>query len=149
MEDCWSFICCLSWKLGSSSKCILSLFYRYYFGRCSSEPPGLVPLPYSQGRSTRYSDSLHNFFVTIPKCYKDVYVNSFFPLTAKLWNSLPVEFFLKRKSDMNNSFRVISIIISIVKFNIIKIHTKNTHSIISKYGITRIFIKMEYIITCI
>ena len=25
--------------------------------------------------------------------YKDVYVNSFFPRTAKLWNSLPIECF--------------------------------------------------------
>ena len=39
----------------------LSLFYRYYFGRCSSEMAQLVPLPYSQGRS-----------VTIPRCCKDV-----------------------------------------------------------------------------
>ena len=52
----------------------LSLFYRYYFGRCSSELTQLVPLPYSRGRSTRYSDRLHNFSVTIPRCYKDVYV---------------------------------------------------------------------------
>ena len=27
----------------------LSLFYRYYFGRCSSELAQLVPLPFSQG----------------------------------------------------------------------------------------------------
>ena len=33
----------------------LSVFYRYYFGRCSSELALLVPLPYSQGRSTCYS----------------------------------------------------------------------------------------------
>ena len=39
----------------------LSLFYRYYFGRCSSELAQLVPRPYSRGRSTRYSDSLHDF----------------------------------------------------------------------------------------
>ena len=39
----------------------LSLFYRYYFGRCSSELAQLVPLPYSQGRSTRYTDRLHDF----------------------------------------------------------------------------------------
>ena len=63
----------------------LSLFYRYYFGRCSSELAQLVPLPYSRGRSTRYSDRLHDFSVTIPRCYKDVYVNSFFPHTAWLW----------------------------------------------------------------
>ena len=71
----------------------LSLFYRYYFGRCSSELGQVVLVPFSRGRSTRYSDRLHDFSVTIPKCYKDVYVNSFFPRTAKLWNSLPIECF--------------------------------------------------------
>ena len=71
----------------------LSLFYRYYFGRCSSERAQLVPLPYSRGRATRYSDRLHNFSVIIPRCYKDVYVNSSFPLTASLWDSLPIECF--------------------------------------------------------
>ena len=71
----------------------LSLFYRYYFGRCSAELAELVPLPYSRGRSTHYSDKLHDFSVTIPRCYKDVYVNSFFPRTARLWNSLPIECF--------------------------------------------------------
>ena len=71
----------------------LSHFYRYYFGRYSSELAQLVPLPYSRGRSTRYSDRLHDFSVTVPKCYKDVYVNSFFPRTARLWNFLPIECF--------------------------------------------------------
>ena len=71
----------------------LSIFYRYYFGRCSSEVAQLVPLPFSRGRSTCYSDRLHDFSVILPRCYKDVYVNSFFPRTAKLWNSLPVECF--------------------------------------------------------
>ena len=33
----------------------LSLFYRYYFGRCSSELAHLVPIPYSHSRSTPYS----------------------------------------------------------------------------------------------
>ena len=67
--------------------------YRYYFGRCSSELTELVSLPYSQGRFTHYSDRWHDFSVTIPRCYKDVYVNSFFPHTARLWNSLPIECF--------------------------------------------------------
>ena len=71
----------------------LSLFYRYYFGRCSSKLAQLVPLPFFQGRSTCYSGGLQDFSVTIPRCYKDVYVNSFFPRTAKLWNSLPTECF--------------------------------------------------------
>ena len=71
----------------------LSLFYRYYFGGCSSEQAQLIPLPFSRGRSTRYSDRLHDFSVTIPRCYKDIYVNSFFPRTARLWNSQPIECF--------------------------------------------------------
>ena len=71
----------------------LSLFCRYYFGRCSSELAQLVPLPFSRGRSTRYTDRAHDSSVTIPTCYKDVYVNSLFPRTAKLWNSLPIECF--------------------------------------------------------
>ena len=70
----------------------LSLFYRHYFGRCSSELAQLVPLPFCQGRSTRYSDRLH-FCVTIPRCYKNVYVDSFLPCTSRLWNSLPIECF--------------------------------------------------------
>ena len=50
-------------------------------------------LPYSRERSTLYSDRLHDFSVTVPGCYKNVYVNSFFPCTTKLWNSLPMECF--------------------------------------------------------
>ena len=60
----------------------LSLFGRYYFGRFSCELAQLVPPPYSQGRSTWYSDRLHNF------CHlsKYLYVN-------RLWNYLPIECF--------------------------------------------------------
>ena len=71
----------------------LSLFYRYCFGRCSLELAQLVPLLFSQGGFTRYSDRLHDFSVTISRCYKDLFVNSFFPCTARLWNSLPIECF--------------------------------------------------------
>ena len=45
------------------------------------------------GKSTYYSDILHDVSVTIPKCYKDVYINSFFPRTARLLNLLPIESF--------------------------------------------------------
>ena len=46
----------------------INLFYRYYFGRCSSKWAKLVPLPYFRGRSTCYFDRLHDFSVTIPWC---------------------------------------------------------------------------------
>ena len=54
----------------------------------------LIPVPFSRGRFTPYSDRLHDFSVTIPRCYTDVYVNSFSPGTARLYNSLPIECFL-------------------------------------------------------
>ena len=76
------------WNMAS-----LILFYRYYFGRFSSELAQLVPLPFSREWSTHYSDRLHDFSVTIPRCYKDVCINSFFPHTARHWNSLPIECF--------------------------------------------------------
>ena len=47
----------------------LSLFYSYYFVRCSSELAQLVSLPFSRGRSTRFSDRLHDLSVTIARCY--------------------------------------------------------------------------------
>ena len=50
----------------------LSLFFMYYFGRCSSELAQLVPFPYSRRRSTHYSDTLHEYSVIIPRCYEDV-----------------------------------------------------------------------------
>ena len=68
-------------------------FLQVFFGRCSSELAQMVPLLFSSGRSTCYSDRLHDFSVTISRCYKDVYVNSFFPHTAKLWDSLSIECF--------------------------------------------------------
>ena len=55
----------------------LSFFCRYYFGRSLSELAQLVPLPYSRGGSTCYSDRLHYFSVTTPRCYKDVYNTEF------------------------------------------------------------------------
>ena len=62
----------------------LSLFYRNCFSRCSSELAQLVPLSYFFGRSPVYSDRLHDFSITIPRCCKDVYFNSFFPRTTRL-----------------------------------------------------------------
>ena len=71
----------------------VNIFCGYYFGTRSSELGQLVPIPFSRMRSTRYSDRLHEFSVTTPKCYKDVYINSFFPWIARIWNSLHRELF--------------------------------------------------------
>ena len=53
----------------------------------------LFSIHFSWRRSTRCSDRLNDFSVTIPRCYKDVYVNSFFPPIARLWDSRPKEWF--------------------------------------------------------
>ena len=71
----------------------LSLFYSYFFGKCSNKLPQLVLLPFPRERSSCYSDSLHDFSATISRCYKDVYVNSFFPCKARFRNSLLIECF--------------------------------------------------------
>ena len=72
----------------------LSLLYRSYFVRYSSGVAKLVPLCRSRGVSTCYFNSLHDFSVTIPICYKDVYINSFFLRTSIPYKCLPAEYFL-------------------------------------------------------
>ena len=95
MQDCFpSFAAFLEPVAHRRNVASLSLFYRYYCGRCLSELAQLIPLLYSCGSSTRYSDRLHDSSVTTPRCYKDVYVNSFFARIARLWNSLPTGCFL-------------------------------------------------------
>ena len=43
---------------------------------------------------------LHEYSGTIPRCYNDVY--SFFPCTARLWDSLPLECFPLTYDDLNS-----------------------------------------------
>ena len=62
-------------------------------------------------------------------------LNSFFKCFMFFKFNLP-----SQKSDMNNSFSVIHIIISIINFNIIMIYIKNTLFITRKYGTTTNFI---------
>ena len=68
----------------------LSLFYRYYFSRCSSEPAQLVLLHYSRGSSTLILIDCMIF----PSSFLDVTRMSM--STASFlahWNFLPVECF--------------------------------------------------------
>lgn len=72
----------------------VSLFYRYYNGRCSREIRGLVPDNHIFLRGTRTSRRAHPFVVDCPvnrtMHYRE---NSFFARTARLWNDLPAEVF--------------------------------------------------------
>ena len=84
--------------MGLSSKCSqLKSFYKYYFGRYSFEQAELVPvliLVGALGASLAILLDCIIFFISIPRCFKDIYVNSLFPGAATLSNSLPVECFL-------------------------------------------------------
>ena len=55
----------------------------------------LFPPTYSRGRSTPYSSSSHDLYVTIPRFFEGVYVNSFFPQSLRLFylDFLPAERF--------------------------------------------------------
>ena len=67
----------------------LSFFYRYYFGRYSSELAQLVPLPYSRGRSTCYFLIFLSSFLDVKRMSTPI--GSF--LAQLDWNSLPIEWF--------------------------------------------------------
>ena len=88
-----SFFWKLDWALTLSLLLKLPSGKVVYFGRYLSELAQRVPLLYSRGSFTCYSDRFHDFTVTIPRCYKDAYVNSFFRCTVRPWNSLTIECF--------------------------------------------------------
>ena len=71
-----------------------------------SELAQLVSLPFSQNRATCYFDRLHDFSVAILRCFKDVYINSFFPCSARLWNFLSIERFSLTYNLKGFNFRI-------------------------------------------
>ena len=72
---------------------ILRLFDRYWFAA------EMVFLSYSRGKSTRYSDRLHDFSFTVHICLKDFYSNTFFPRISRLRYFSTVKCFLS--NDLN------------------------------------------------
>ena len=104
-----SFATSLEPLVQSQNVASLGLFYRYYFGRCSSKLAELVPLPYSWGGLTCYSNRLNDVTAAISWCYKIVYINSSFPCIARLWTSLPAEWF-----PLSYEFRVYRRLLSLV-----------------------------------
>ena len=63
-----TWVCWISYKNVYTGLLVLHLLLflncRYYFGRCWTELSELVPLPYSRGRPTRYTNSLQYLSVT-------------------------------------------------------------------------------------
>lgn len=71
----------------------LSLFYRYYNGKCSRELSSRIPPPLRRPRSTRGALLAHDFCVNIGNPRIVRCGASFFPATSLLWNSLPSSVF--------------------------------------------------------
>ncbi|KAL7638167.1 UNVERIFIED_CONTAM: hypothetical protein RMT77_011792 [Armadillidium vulgare] len=71
----------------------LSLFYRYYNGRCSRELDSRIPPPLRRPRCTRGSLLSHQFCVEVENPRLASCGTSFFPAASILWNSLPSSIF--------------------------------------------------------
>jgi hypothetical protein len=71
----------------------LSLFYRYYNGRCSRELASRIPPPLRRPRCTRGALLSHQFCVDVGNPRLARCGTSFFPATSILWNSLPSSIF--------------------------------------------------------
>ena len=73
--------------------CIV-LFYKYYFGNCSSGLSDLIPPPQVFASNTRLSGRSHAFTVATMSHRTTHYrKNSFFTCTARFWNDLPTNIF--------------------------------------------------------
>ena len=108
-----------SMKFGPSAhrQNVASLNLFCWYCRCFSELAQLIPQPDFQRRSACYSKRLYDFSVDIPRFYKDGYVNSLFPHTARLCNSLPVEFFPLISDRNGTKSRVNRYLLSLVLSN--------------------------------
>ena len=67
----------------------LSLFYRYYFGKCSSALCENVPKPKVFSRNTRRANPLTCYHVNIERTRTQGRSQSFLVRTGHLWNQLP------------------------------------------------------------
>ena len=66
----------------------LSIFYKYYFGRCSEELSYCVTGPKNWGCNTRLAASSHEFCVEVGNSRIDRCDSCFFPHSGNLWNSV-------------------------------------------------------------
>ena len=81
----------------------LSYFYRYCFGRSSSELAKLVPLPHSCDRPNCYSNGMHDFFLFPFLHFIGMYMSivSFLAQTHSACRMLPFDLLNILKSRVN------------------------------------------------
>nr|CAI5838132.1 unnamed protein product [Callosobruchus analis] len=71
----------------------LSLFYRFYHGRCSSELSQIITPKTVRTRNTRDALHAHPYQVEVPTPRTSLLQHSFFWKTSTLWNELPGSLF--------------------------------------------------------
>ena len=65
----------------------------YFHGHCPDDLKELTHSLKTFSRTTRLSFAAHPLTIEIPNFHKTLYSSSFFPRTARLWNSLPSDCF--------------------------------------------------------
>nr|CAI5865543.1 unnamed protein product [Callosobruchus analis] len=86
----------------------LSLFYRFYHGRCSSELSQIITPKAVRTRNSRDALHAHPYQVEVPTPRTSLLQHSFFWKTSTLWNELPGSLFpdgydLRFKTNHNGS----------------------------------------------
>ena len=91
-EELFSTLSPLSHRRNVAS---LSLFYRYFHGRCSDELHLAIPSERSFQVRTRFAVSCksHPSYLTVPRTRCKFHADSFIPRVTELWNELPQECF--------------------------------------------------------
>ena len=89
---CWVASSITSLGHRRNVSCIV-LFYKYYFGKCSSGLSELIPPHQVFGRNTRLSERSHAYIVATMSHITTYRENSLFTLTARLWNDLSANIF--------------------------------------------------------
>ena len=110
-----AFLETLSWRRNVGS---LSPFCRYNFGRSLSKFPELVSLLILEAGPLVISVGWIILFVSICRCFKDTYVNSFFPRGDRPSNYLHVEHFPLTNGLSGLKSRINGYLLSLCFFNI-------------------------------
>jgi hypothetical protein len=71
----------------------VTLFYRYYYGECSSELLDLIPPLHSSILVSRLSAQAHPYVVASEFCRTVKFRGTFFSVAIRLWNRLPAHVF--------------------------------------------------------
>ena len=108
----------------------LSLFYRYYFGRCSSKLAQLVPLPYSLERSTCYFDRLEATYILKSShnlCQNDTKLQTHPAsiLNVKMLNLAKIDVYnFKYKISVGNTMKLFFLLHKCIKKQVHKLEHK-------------------------